>query len=212
MTNIIQGGQIQIECEHSDVADPNKLKPHPGNPNKHPKNQIRMLAKSIESYGWRHPIVISKRSGNIIAGHARREAAIQLGCPAPVDYQDFESDEHEIAVLLADNVLPELSFLDNEIFDEQKELLLAADIELESIGIEITDSDMIDGKDGLDGQNYTNVTGSRYPINFFGIGGFVPKEMGDLITTELERLGAEKGQDNSDIICSWLERVLTLSP
>lgn len=211
MPNIVQGDQISIECEHSDVADPNSLKPHPRNPNKHPKNQIRMLAKSIAAYGWRHPIIVSKRSGLIIAGHARREAALQLGCPVPIDYQEYESEEAEIAVLLADNVLPELAFLDNDLFDENKEFLLASNIELESIGIEISDADMIDGKDGLDAPNYSNVTGSRYPINFFGIGGFVPKEMGDLITTELERLGADKGQDNSDVICAWLERVLVLS-
>jgi hypothetical protein len=126
---------IEIKCEHSTTIDPNELKPHPGNPNKHPKNQIRMLAKSIEAYGWRHPIVVSSRSGYIIAGHARREAALLLGCVAPIDEQQFDSDEAELAVLLADNIIPELATLDQELLNAGKELLLAAEIELETIGL-----------------------------------------------------------------------------
>lgn len=127
---------IPIKCEHSAVADPSELRPHPGNPNKHPKNQIRLLAKSIDTYGWRHPILVSKRSGLIIAGHASREAALLLECQAPVDTQDFDSDESELAVLLADNIIPELASLDNDLLDAGKDLLRAAEIDFETIGLE----------------------------------------------------------------------------
>lgn len=127
---------VPIKCEHSTVVDPSDLRPHPGNPNKHPKNQVRLLAKSIETYGWRHPIVISERSGLIIAGHARREAALLLECQAPVDKQSFDSDEAELAVLLADNIIPELASLDNDLLDAGKDLLRAAEIDFETIGLE----------------------------------------------------------------------------
>ena len=137
---------IAIKCEHSTTADPSSLKPHPGNPNKHPKNQIRMLAKSIEAYGWRHPIVVSSRTGYIIAGHARREAALLLGCVAPIDEQVFDSDEAELAVLLADNIIPELATLDQDLLDAGKELLLAAEIDFETIGLE----DLMDDDDEPD--------------------------------------------------------------
>lgn len=133
--------QIAVRCEHTEMVAPKTLKGHPGNPNKHPQSQIRMLAKSIESYGWRHPIVVSKRSGFIVAGHARREAALKLECKVPVDMQDFDNEADEMAVLLADNVLPELAELDKELFDVGKELLEAAEIDLETIGIEDLESD-----------------------------------------------------------------------
>lgn len=127
--------QTQVKCEHTELVDPNQLNPHPDNPNKHPKNQIRMLAKSIQAYGWRHPIVVSKRSGFIIAGHARRQAAVELDTKAPVDFQDFTTDEAERAVLLADNILPELAEMDHQLFTMNRDILLDAHISLETIGI-----------------------------------------------------------------------------
>ena len=69
-----------------------------------------LLAKNIRYFGWRHCITVSNRSGCIVAGHGRLMAAQQLGMRlAPVDYQDFASDDEELAVLIADNRLAELS-------------------------------------------------------------------------------------------------------
>ena len=51
------------------------LVPHPRNPNKHGDNQIALLAKIIGNQGWRNPIVVSERSGFIVAGHGRLGAA-----------------------------------------------------------------------------------------------------------------------------------------
>ena len=128
--------QIPIRCEHTELVSPKKLKDHPKNPNRHPQNQIDALAGNIQAFGWRHPIIVSKRSGFIVAGHGRRDAAIQLGCKAPIDYQDFTSDEEEISVLIADNVIPELSHMDAMLLDENKELIAAAGFDLEIIGFE----------------------------------------------------------------------------
>jgi hypothetical protein len=127
--------KISIKCEHTELIDPKKLKEHPGNPNKHPSKQIEMLAKSIEAYGWRHPIVVSKRSGYIVAGHGRKAAALGLGCQVPVDYQDFASEEEELAVLLADNILPELAVMDEELLLLGKGKLELLEFDLETIGI-----------------------------------------------------------------------------
>lgn len=127
---------IDVKCEHSEQVDPKKLLDHPGNPNKHPSKQIELLAKSIQTYGWRHPIVVSKRSGYIVAGHGRKAAALNLDCSTvPVDYQDFKSEEEELAVLLADNILPELATMDDALLEVGKFTLLEAGFELESIGV-----------------------------------------------------------------------------
>ena len=48
-----------------------------------------------------------------MAGHGRLQAAKELGVSiVPVEYQDFDSEDNELAVLVGDNRLAELSVLD----------------------------------------------------------------------------------------------------
>jgi ParB-like chromosome segregation protein Spo0J len=91
------------------------LKPHPQNPNRHPKEQIERLARLIEYHGWRAPITVSNQSGFVIRGHCRWEAGKVLGClKGPVDYQDYASEAQELEDLMADNYIQELAFFDVE--------------------------------------------------------------------------------------------------
>ena len=109
-------GSIPVHCAHDAVVSVSDLKPHPKNPNRHPAEQIALLAKVISHRGWRAPIVISTRSGFIVAGHGRLDAALKLGCKeVPVDYQEFASDADEVAHLVADNKLAELAETDNDV-------------------------------------------------------------------------------------------------
>ena len=92
------------------------LQPNPRNPNKHPEAQVALLAKIIEKQGWRSPIVVSNRSGFVVKGHGRLLAATKLACErVPVDFQDYPSDEAEMADLLADNAIADLSENDSEL-------------------------------------------------------------------------------------------------
>ena len=112
---------IPIYCAHTKLVDPNTLKPNPGNPNQHSAHQIQLLASIIQEQGWRNPITVSNRSGMIVRGHGRLEAALLIGCEVvPVDAQDYASEAEELADLLADNRLAELAELDE---DELKRLL-----------------------------------------------------------------------------------------
>src|SRR5438045_925819 len=104
---------LKIRCSFSAQVPPGRLKPHPKNPRRHSAAQIALLGKIIAHQGWRAPIVVSKRSGFIVAGHARFEAAKKLGLKkVPVDYQDFATNQDELAHLLADNRLAELGETD----------------------------------------------------------------------------------------------------
>lgn len=104
---------IEIWCSFDKLVPVEELKPNPRNPNTHPAHQIELLAKNIRYFGWRHPVTVSKRSGHIVAGHGRLRAAQSLGLNlVPVDFQDFASDNDEMAVLVADNRLAELASLD----------------------------------------------------------------------------------------------------
>jgi hypothetical protein len=95
---------MKVNCEYSELLDTHKLVPHPRNANKHPERQIDILAKLIDFQGWRLPIIVSKRSGFVVAGHGRLEAAKKLGHEkVPVSYQEFESEAQEFAFLISDN-------------------------------------------------------------------------------------------------------------
>ena len=108
-----RNGSIPIHCAHDSVMDAATLVPNPRNPNKHSDEQIRLLAKIILLQGWRAPITVSNRSGLIVRGHGRLDAAKAAGLElCPVDYQDYESDEAELADLVADNHLSELAETD----------------------------------------------------------------------------------------------------
>ena len=127
---------MQVHCAHTRLADPASLKPNPGNPNRHSAHQIQLLAAIIQEQGWRAPVTVSKRSGLIVRGHGRLEAALLLGCTEiPVDEQDYASEAEELADLLADNRLSELAELDEGDLKRVIERLREAD---PSFDIELT--------------------------------------------------------------------------
>ena len=104
---------MDIKCKFDEVVKLTKLKKHPKNRNKHPQDQIDRLAKIFEYQGIRHPIIVSKRSGYIVAGHGRKLAATRAGLKDfPVVYQDFESEEQEYLFLQSDNAIASWAELD----------------------------------------------------------------------------------------------------
>lgn len=127
---------IPIYCAHTRLTDPNSLQPNPANPNRHSAHQIQLLASIIQEQGWRNPITVSRRSGQIVRGHGRLEAALLIGCEAvPVDEQDYATEAEELADLLADNRLAELAELDE---DELKRLLKSIQESDPSFDLELT--------------------------------------------------------------------------
>ena len=104
---------IKIECAYTDRVSVKKMQPNSLNPNEHPEEQIKLLAEIIKQVGWRDPITISKRSGFIVRGHGRFAAAVLLKMASvPVEYHDYDSEEEELADLVMDNKIKELSYLD----------------------------------------------------------------------------------------------------
>jgi len=90
------------------VAELLKLQ-HPLNPKSHPEDQIAAFKAIIKANGIRRPITVSNLSGCVVAGHGLLLTLAELGAvSAPVDYQDFKDEAHELAHLAADNKLAEL--------------------------------------------------------------------------------------------------------
>lgn len=154
---------IPVFCAHSEMVAIEKLIPNPRNPNRHPENQIKLLAKIIKGQGFRNPIVVSKRSGFVIKGHGRLEAAKLLEMTeVPVDFQDYENEAAEWADMIADNRIAEIADTDE---DELKSLLKELDgkIDLDLTGF---DGDSLDDLlDRLETKEESAELATEPPVN-----------------------------------------------
>ena len=127
---------VKIACAYSELKDPSLLLPSSKNPNVHSEAQIERLAKLIEYYGFRHPIVVSKNSGFIVAGHGRWMAATKLGLKeVPVDYQEFDTPDAEYSFMVADNAVALWSELDLASINAEM-INLGPDFDVDLFGIE----------------------------------------------------------------------------
>jgi hypothetical protein len=53
---------------------------NPKNAKRHPKKQVALIAENMRAFGFANPLLIDE-DNNIIAGHGRYAAALQLGLP-----------------------------------------------------------------------------------------------------------------------------------
>src|SRR5688572_11378234 len=84
---------------------PRELTPYPRNARTHSKKQIRQIAQSIRRFGFTSPVLMDDGS-MILAGHARVEAARELGLDAvPCLRISTLSPAEKRAYILADNKL-----------------------------------------------------------------------------------------------------------
>lgn len=113
-----------IKCSYSDIYPLEKLIPNPRNDNDHKKEHAELLAKVMKARGVRHPIIVSKNSGFIVAGHLRLMAAKINGYDSyPVDIQEFENEAEEYAFLSSDNnVARYAEFNETKFLENLKEL------------------------------------------------------------------------------------------
>ena len=123
----------------------NALKTAPNNARIHKPRQINMLAKSIKSLGFNVPVLADAQQ-NIVAGHARVEAAKKLGMEqVPVIYLNHLSPEQIKAFAIADNRLSELSSWNDDLLAIQLKELSVVDLnfDLEATGFTIGEIDLL---------------------------------------------------------------------
>ena len=90
----------EIEIVHK---DPSELMPAPYNPRDIGKEEMERLKNSIMRWGFVDPIIQNKKTGFVVGGNQRLEAAIALALQTvPVVEVDMEPDE-EIALNIALN-------------------------------------------------------------------------------------------------------------
>ncbi|MEA1085214.1 DNA methyltransferase [Sphingomonas sp. CD22] len=105
------------------------------NARKHPERQLVALEASIRQFGFNAPVLIAV-DGEIIAGHARVEAAKRVGLDEiPTISADHLSPAQVKAYRLADNRLPELATWDMDaLIVELEEIIALDEIQVESMG------------------------------------------------------------------------------
>jgi len=107
MTSIEQqsgGRRLRI-----DYLGTGSLSPMPGAPRAHPRSQIKVLEKSIAALGFSVPVLID-RHNRLIAGHARVQAAKNLGlAEIPVIRREDLGDAEVKALMLAENKIATLA-------------------------------------------------------------------------------------------------------
>lgn len=130
-----------LEIDYLPVS---KLTLDPRNPRKHSKQQIKALARSIQSFGFNTPILVD-RSQKVVAGHGRLSAAETLGIKeVPVIRLEKLTDAQARAFAIADNRLTEQSTWDNQLLGKIFSELTALDLDfsLEDTGFSMAEIDL----------------------------------------------------------------------
>lgn len=119
------------------------LTPFVNNPKKHPENQLKMLKKSMQEFGWTNPILITEDK-MVVAGHARLQAAQELGfTEVPVIQLDLPY-EKAVAYVIADNRLAELAETDTEKLAKLlQDVMDIPDFDFEATGYSMSELDQL---------------------------------------------------------------------
>jgi ParB-like chromosome segregation protein Spo0J len=187
---------MNIQVEDIVLEPISVLKPNPKNPNHHTPEQIQRLAKIIEYQGFRQPIIVSDRTGLIVVGHGRLEAAKLLGLEkVPVSYQSFDDHDQEYAFLVADNAIAEWSDLDLSAINAELENFDPA-FELDQLGLEDFKLDPAEKYQGTGGQP-SEPTKALY-LSF-------PADIYDHVIRQLDRQVKDRGLYNhSHLVCELI--------
>jgi len=110
-----------------------QIVPNPKNANKHSDEQIDRLCDLIKFQGFRNPLIVSNRTGFLVVGHGRLEAAKKLGMTElPVIKQDFNDEAQEYAYLVSDNEIARWAEFDKDKFNED---MKEFDLDIELYGL-----------------------------------------------------------------------------
>lgn len=123
------------------------ITPYELNSKKHDKDQVRIIATSIQRFGFDQPIVVDT-NGVIIKGHGRRLACIELGLKhVPVLVREDLTPEQANAARLADNKAA-IGDFDTEIMKAELQALDIEDLrgifedkELDFMNVDLTAMD-----------------------------------------------------------------------
>lgn len=113
-----------------------EIKPYERNPRIIPQAAVDAVAKSIQAFGFRQPIVVDGQ-GVILAGHTRYKAAQQLGlAEVPVVWQTDIDEIRAKGYRIADNKTAEISAWDRDQLDKEvQDIAEKCDFDIKDLGL-----------------------------------------------------------------------------
>jgi len=118
------------------------LEAYAGNARTHSKTQVNQIAKSIETFGFTNPVLISD-DGEIVAGHGRVMAAKELGMSeVPVLRLSHLNADQRRAYVIADNKLAMNAGWDVEILAIELQALIDIEFDPTITGFSLAEIDL----------------------------------------------------------------------
>ncbi len=109
---------------------PDQLLANPANWRIHPKAQQDALAGALDAVGWVGQVLVNRRSGFVVDGHARVALALSRGEPTvPVLYVDLDPDEEALVLATLDPIGAMAGR------DDEKLRALLADVTVDDAGL-----------------------------------------------------------------------------
>jgi len=113
-----------------------EIRPYDKNPRIIPQAAVDAVARSIQAFGFRQPIVVDGQ-GVILAGHTRYKAAQQLGlAEVPVVWQTDIDEIRAKGYRIADNKTAEISAWDRDQLDKEvQDIAAQCDFDIKDLGL-----------------------------------------------------------------------------
>jgi DNA modification methylase len=126
-----------------EMIDLAALRPYPGNARRHSRTQIKQIAKSIETFGFTNPILVTDDL-EILAGHGRAAAARLLDMTqAPIVRLSNLSPAERKAYVLADNKLALNAGWDRELLAIELQGLIDLGFDVETTGFTLGEIEVV---------------------------------------------------------------------
>lgn len=151
---------------HGEV-DAKELAANPKNWRIHPKAQQDALQGVLKQVGWVQDVILNRRSGFVVDGHARVALAAAAGEKVPVVYVDL-SDEEEALVLATLDPMSAMAVTDEELFGSLVKGLVADDSALEAL-IKQTSGATGEEKSGPAGSEGDSTPSGQAPVIQYNI-------------------------------------------
>ena len=124
-------------------VSPSELKPYSGNARTHSKRQIKLIARSIEEFGWTSPMLVGD-DYEVMCGHGRLEAAKLLKLEKiPVVRVSHLSAAQRRAYVIADNALALKSGWDRDMLAIEFQGLIDIGFDVELTGFEVGEIEVV---------------------------------------------------------------------
>jgi hypothetical protein len=123
-----------VKLESVAIGD---IKKYLRNARQHGDEQVKMIADSIREFGFLNPVLLDEKN-EIIAGHGRYEAALQLGMKnVPCIRVKDLTPEQVVAYRLADNKISDFATDNRKLLAENLEFLKLSNFDITLTGYEL---------------------------------------------------------------------------